>query len=96
MLSGKALSALAGMALLALPATALAWQPGIQLVKHHEDRHKVCDADGDDCRWVPNTPAGYYRQCDVDGDDCQWVPNAVAGRRCLTLGAEWVRPICSI
>ena len=67
-----ALSALTCMALLTLPAIALAQQPGIQLVKHHNGYHQVCDADGDDCRWVANAPAGYYRQCDADGDDCHW------------------------
>ena len=75
MLSKSALSALAGIALMALPAAALAWQPGIQFVKHHEGHHRVCDGDGDDCHWVADVPPGYHRQCDADGDDCRWVHN---------------------
>jgi hypothetical protein len=56
----------------------VAQNPGPQMepVKWHGGYHQVCDADRDDCRWVPNQPVsnGNMRyQCDADGDDCRWV-----------------------
>ena len=60
-----------------LPArVAQVGSPQIELVKSHRGFHRVCDADGDDCRWVPNNIANNadsYYQCDPDGDDCRWV-----------------------
>jgi hypothetical protein len=73
----RALYGMVGLTMLAIPATALAGPPSLVLVGHnyHSGYHRICDEDGDDCRWVPNQRAHYERQCDADGDDCQWVPS---------------------
>jgi hypothetical protein len=68
----RALYGLVGLTMLAMPATALAGPPSLVLISGY---HRVCDHDGDDCRWVPNQRAHYERQCDADGDDCRWVPS---------------------
>jgi hypothetical protein len=75
----RALYGMVGLWMLAMPATALAGPPSLVLVRHnhHGWYHRVCDEDGDDCRWVPNQRAHYQQQqqCDADGDDCRWVPS---------------------
>lgn len=69
---------LTGLACLALPISAgaqVATNPGVRWMRVPQGQHRICDADGDDCRWVPNQPAGYRRQCDADRDHCWWVAN---------------------
>ena len=69
---------LAGLVCLALPASALAQMatnPGVRFMPPVRSQHRICDADGDDCRSVPNAPAGYHQQCDRDRDHCWWVSN---------------------
>ena len=65
---------LAGAVWLTLPALASAQMVAPPPLPN-SGLHRVCDADGDDCRWVPNVRIGYHRQCDADGDHCWWVPN---------------------
>ena len=89
MTSKSILYVLAGMIWLSIPSLAgaqMATEPNIHFGPHW-GQHKVCDHDGDDCRWVPNAPAAHgeqYRICDADGDDCRWISNAPTGyhRQC--------------
>jgi hypothetical protein len=69
------LYALAGAVLLALPVSASAQIATAPTIPNF-GKHRICDADGDDCRWVANAPAAYHRRCDRDSDRCWWVPNS--------------------
>ena len=79
----RALCGMVGLTMLAMPAMAIAGPPSLVLVRHDHPSgyHRVCDEDGDDCRWVPNQRTHYERQCDADGDDCRWVPSWSADRQ---------------